>query len=475
MPNKYEKWTKNELIEYIRQRENSKKYGLVWEESVENSVPDIQIPTLVEDKSRRIHKKYSSTNNELSQISLDLNPEEEYHNDHNFHILIESDNEPALRALTALYAQKIDIIYIDPPYNTGSKDFRYKDSYRRHTHEYRHSEWLSFMEKRLRLAYTLLADDGIIFISIDDNEHAHLRLLLDEIFGEHNFIVNIVRRCKSGAGHDTDKVAIEFDYVLCYGKNAAQTVFAQQEVHTEKDKKYKYSDEYSGRRGKYYLRDLDYKGSYSKTLDYPITMPDGTILYAGGAEGKPNTWRWSKQKYDWGKEHGFIVEKKNKSGQWKVYIKQYQYVDNNDIIRRRYIPYRGLCEFMNGSGSNELRSILHQDIFHYPKPTGLIKFLIGLHTNSRHVRVLDFFAGSGTTGHAVLALNKQDGGNRQCILITNNENNICTDVCYPRLKNIMSGYKDSKNKEIQGIGGELRYYTIEEKTTKHRKKNHDDA
>ena len=143
MPNKYEKWTKNELIEYIRQREHSKKYGLVWEESAENSVPDILIPTLVEDKSRRIHQKYSSTNNQLSQISLDLNSEEEYHNDNNYHILIESDNEPALRALTALYAQKIDIIYIDPPYNTGSKDFRYKDSYRRHTHEYRHSEWLS--------------------------------------------------------------------------------------------------------------------------------------------------------------------------------------------------------------------------------------------------------------------------------------------------------------------------------------------
>jgi len=462
MADTLEKWTKKELIQYIRRNEQQKKYGLVWEESSDDSVLEIITPTLIEDRQRRINALYSSTSSELSQLSLDLNTPND-NNDH-FHMLIEGDNEPALRALLPSYKRLIDIIYIDPPYNTGNKEFRYKDNFRRHTHEYRHSEWLSFMEKRLRIAHHLLADDGIIFISIDDNEHARLRLLMDEIFGEHNFIVNIVRRCKSGAGHDSDKVAIEFDYVLCYGKNAAQTVFSQQQVHTEKDAKYRYSDEYSQRRGKYYLRDLDYKGSYSKTLDYPITMPDGTMIYAGGTLGKPNTWRWSKQKYEWGKKHGFIVEKKNASGQWKVYIKQYQYVDNNDALRIRYIPHRALCEFMNGTGSNELRSILNQDIFHYPKPTALIKFLIGLHHNSRHARILDFFAGSGTTGHAVLSLNSDDGGTRQCILITNNENNICTDVCYPRLHNVMKGYKDKKNKDIHGLGGELRYFTIEEHT-----------
>jgi len=207
------------------------------------------------------------------------------------------------------------------------------------------------------------------------------------------------------------------------------------------------------------LRDLDYKGSYSKTLDYEITAPDGTKMLSGGALGRPNTWRWGKEKFKWGIKNDYIVFKETPKG-WKVYIKQYQFVDNKDEIRVRKLPYRALIDFNNSKGSNELKDILKQDIFSYPKPTDLLQFVLDLIPN-KEINVLDFFAGSGTTLHATMLQNKKDGGKRSCTLITNNENNICEEVTYARNKAVIEGFKTRRGKLVKGLeGNQLKYFKV---------------
>lgn len=377
------------------------------------------------------------------------------------HQIIEGDN---LAALHLLQQEKkcFDLIYIDPPYNTGNKDFKYNDAYVDAEDENRHSKWSSFIYKRLKIAKEILSEQGAIFIAIDDAEQARLKLICDGVFGQQNFVANFIRKNKAGSGHDSKQVAVEFDYMLCYAKNIQQLRFTQERVDTEKDKKYRYADDFIEKRGRYYLRDLDYKGSYSKTLDYSIKSPDGETIKSGGKIGKPNTWRWSKEKVEWGIQNDFVVFKKVKK-QWKIYIKQYQFVDNKDQIRERKLPHRALIDFNNAKGSNELKDILNQDIFSYPKPPDLLQFVIQLLPN-KNSKVLDFFAGSGTTLHATMLQNNKDGGKRCCTLITNNENKICEEVTYPRNKAVIEGYTTRRGKKIKGLpNNQLHYYKVEPK------------
>ena len=271
------------------------------------------------------------------------------------------------------------------------------------------------MYPRLKLARNLLSDDGVIFISIDDNEEFNLKKLCDDIFGESNFICNFVRKNKAGSGHDSKNIAIEFDYILCYAKNINFVKINQEPVDVSNDPKYRFSDEFLNDRGKYYLRDLNYSGSYSEKMDYPITTPDGTIIYSGGKKGKPNTWRWSEPKFKWGIENHFI-EFKNRGGEWKVYIKQYQYVDNNNEKYVRENPYRALIDFSNGKGSNDFNEIMEKNVFSFPKPLDLIEFLQKVGSNRDSI-ILDFFGGSSSTAHAVLRLNAKENSERKFILI----------------------------------------------------------
>ena len=411
---------------------------MVWEEDKvpEKVVQDCKenIPVLKEVKKKNIY----------ADINLPEN------------ILIEGDNYHALKVLAETHKAAVDLIYIDPPYNTGKKeDFMYNDKYVDIDDSYRHSKWLSFMHKRLTLAATLLSKNGAIFISIDDTEIAQLKILCNQIFGEDNFVAQFIRKNKTGSGHDSSQVAVEFDYMLCYAKNKASLKFEKETLDVENDPKYKLEDEHIKHRGKYYLRDLDYKGSYSPSLDYEVTMPDGSISLPGAKIGKPNTWRWNKEKVEWGKANDFIVFKKGKD-KWKAYIKQYQFVDNENNIRQRKLPHRAIIKFLNAEGSRELNSIVQQNTFRFPKPVGLILFCINLFAD-KNITVLDFFAGSGTTGQAVLQANNNDAGNRKFILCTNNENNICETVTYPRIKNLIKGY-EYNNKKIKGIKANLRYY-----------------
>lgn len=377
------------------------------------------------------------------------------------HRIIEGDNLGGLYLLEQA-GEQFDLIYIDPPYNTGNKDFKYTDAYFNTEDESRHSTWSSFIYKRLVKAKNLLNENGVIFLAIDDAEQARLKLICDGIFGEQNFVANFIRKNKAGSGHDSKQVAVEFDYMLCYANNIEKLVFTQEEVDVENDSKYKFEDNFVKKRGKYYLRDLDYKGSYSKTLDYVITAPDSTKMMSGGKVGKPNTWRWGKEKFEWGIKNDFIVFKETPKG-WKVYIKQYQFVDNKDQVRVRKLPHRALIDFNNSKGSNELKDILKQDIFSYPKPTDLLQFVVDL-LPRKDIKVLDFFAGSGTTLHATMLQNKLDEGIRTCTLITNNENKICEEVTYARNKAAIEGYETRRNKKVLGLkNNQLKYYKIQVK------------
>ena len=358
-------------------------------------------------------------------------------------VYIEGDNLEVLKLLQKSYNSKIKMIYIDPPYNTG-KDFIYSDNYKDNLENYLelteqivkgereresigiklstntettgryHSKWLNMMYPRLKLARNLLTNDGVIFISIDDNEEFNLKKLCDEIFGEFNFICNFIRKNKSGSGHDSKNIAIEFDYILCYAKNIDEVKINQEPVNVDNDPKYKLVDEFVEERGKYYLRDLNYGGSYSEKMDYPIKTPEGSIIYSGGKKGKPNTWRWSEPKFKWGLKNHFI-EFKKRDNNWKVYIKQYQFVDNNNKYYVRENPYRALIDFSNGKGSNDFNEIMEKNVFSFPKPIDLIEFIQKVGSNNDSI-ILDFFGGSSSTAHAVLKLNAK-GDKRRFILI----------------------------------------------------------
>lgn len=382
-------------------------------------------------------------------------------------LYIEGDNLEVLKILEKTYHNQIKMIYIDPPYNTG-KDFVYHDDFHDNVSNYLenseqafrtnpetagrfHTDWLNMMYPRLKIARELLKEEGVIFISLDDVEISNTKKVCDEIFGESNYICTFVRKNKAGSGHDSSLIAIEFDYILCYCKELEKVKLHQETVDIESDNKYKYSDEFLSKRGKYYLRDLDYKGSYSEGLDYCITAPDGSELYSGGAFGKPNTWRWSKNKFEWGKDNGFIVFKQTDNG-WKVYIKQYQYVDNNDQPYTREIPYRALIDYSNGLGSKECSDLLGSNVFSYPKPTELLKFLLSVASDEDSI-ILDFFSGSATTAHAVMQLNAEDGGQRKYIMVQ------LPETCDENSEAFKAGYKticDIGEERIRRAGAKIK-------------------
>lgn len=432
---------KSALIELLRKQ---KKYGLVWEdkpEEVEERLRE-ELPVLIEDAGKAI-------------VSEDADAPR--------HILIEGDNLEALTALAYTHEGRIDVIYIDPPYNTGNKDFVYNDQFVDKEDSYRHSKWLSFMSRRLRIAKRLLSDKGVIFISIDDNEQAQLKLLCDEVFGNNNFITNII--WQSTAGSNTgNEIVTTTEYVLVYTSNRTNAHFDGQ---PSLDTTFKFSDIHVNERGKYTLDKLDRRrvgGHYSEALNFPIEMPDGTLRYPGGGSDLNEGWNylWSKSKIQWGIENDFIVFKKS-SKEWSVYCKRYQKVDNTGNYIERSTPYRNLITsdlFNTAQGTAEIADIFNSRPFAFPKPSTFIKFLLSTSVSSLgNATILDFFAGSDTTLHATMQLNAEDGGHRKCILVTNNENNICEEVTYERNRRVIRGYTTPKGEEVPGLAGNtLRYY-----------------
>ena len=454
----YNSYTKEQLINEITK---FKKYGLVWEDDKvrEQVIIDCQdkFPIFAEVGEKAI----SASKNPQEEISFPNNEPKSAVT----HLLIEGDNYHALTALNYTHAGKIDVIYIDPPYNTGNKDFVYNDKFVDKEDTYRHSKWLSFMAARLELAKNLLKDTGVIFISIDDNEQANLKLLCDSIFGENNFVANMIWHSKTGAA-DAKRIDVVTEYIFVISKNIQSSRFNKNSQNYNLNR-YKLKDEFVDTRGVYYIDTLDRGGlRYSDSLNYGIESPDGSLIYPNGRTTFVNdgwTWKWSKEKVQWGKENSFIVFKRNpkKAGQWTVYYKNYLNVDNEGNFMKRNSVFKNIItDIKTGDGTFAIKNIFGNNIFKYTKPIELIKQLISIiEVDMHNSTFLDFFAGSGTTMHAVMQLNAEDGGQRQCILVTNNENDICENVTYERCKKVIIGYTTPKGAEVKGLpNNNLRYY-----------------
>lgn len=447
---KYSGLSKEELVKVIEKLESRKKYGLIWDEDnvKEQFEKDAEnaLPVIKEVKGKEI------TDRDNTKPA---------------NILIEGDNYHALSVLNFTHQSKVDVIYIDPPYNTGNKDFKYNDNYVDREDAYRHSKWLSFMAKRLQLARNLLKESGVIFISIDDNEASHLKLLCDEIFGEKNFIAQLVVQLNP-RGRTLDKhFAKTFEYILVFAKdfNTAQIIEPTkgEEMIAEYDKE----DEL----GKYRLLELRNRNPVFNRKNRPnlfyalfVNSKDGSVsvtkksgyveVYPRNSKNEDGCWTWGKEKVL--KEGSDLVGKKVSTGAWRIYRKDRLIKENGETATTKEKALWLDKGINNENGKEVLKSMFNQHLFDFPKSVELIQKCINLSIKKDGV-VLDFFAGSGTTGHAVLELN-QDGGTRQFIICTNNEGNICTDVCYPRLEKVSVGYKNSEDEKIPGTGGTLKYF-----------------
>ncbi|EGT5008213.1 TPA: site-specific DNA-methyltransferase [Clostridioides difficile] len=394
----------DESIIALKEIENAlteKKYGLVWEqhsEKVDEMLKD-NIPVFTEEEEKKIV----------------ANEEKE------FNFLLEGDNLHSLKLLEKTHKGLIDVIYIDPPYNRGKNDFRYNDDYIVKEDGYRHSKWLSFMSERLIIAKELLNDKGLIFISIDDNEVAQLRLLMDEIFGESNFINSFIWKRNSSVKTEKDKFTINTEYVLLYAKTLKFELNPAYKPLSEATKKMYNKNDNDGR-GNYRLYPLQKPKDPGPETTYDYVDNNGKIWKC-----PKNGWRMKYEKLKALEDDGRLCLD-NKSLNEKAY-----WNERENEGKRIDTLWNDLPE--NTTGSSELELALgEKGKFSNPKPIKLVQRCLEISNNN--AVVLDYFAGSGTTGHAVMQLNKEDGGNRKYILCTNNENNICEEVTYQRLKNI---------------------------------------
>ncbi|MFA5427425.1 MAG: site-specific DNA-methyltransferase [Sulfurimonas sp.] len=359
-------------------------------------------------------------------------------------LYIEGDNLEVLKLLQKSYHKKVKMIYIDPPYNTG-KDFVYKDNFKDNIKNYLeitgqvdsegnrlstnsdtngryHSDWLNMMYPRLKLARNLLKDDGVIFISIDDNEVANLRKVCDEIFGEDNFVAEFVWQKASGNQNDNKYIAFSHEYILCFAKT--KNSFSAYNLPPTKEmlNTYNLEDEFVKTRGRYYLRNLnDFSIGDRPGLHYDIKCPDGTII-----NGKLQQWRCDLNRFEWRLSENRIVFEKNSNDHWEVFYKQYmnetkeQVIidENGNILSCGKTPDSMLLKIAStGDGTKDMKNVFDKNNpFSYPKPIKLINHLLTIASKNNDI-ILDFFSGSATTAHAVMKLNSEDGGNRKFIMV----------------------------------------------------------
>ncbi len=371
-------------------------------------------------------------------------------------LYIEGDNLEVLKLLQETYLGKVKMIYIDPPYNTGN-DFVYEDDFAQSTEDYMgnsgqydeegnrmvtntesngrfHTDWLNMIYPRLKLAKDLLADDGVVFISIDDNEIENSLKVCSEVFGKENYLACFPRVTKK-AGKTTDAIARNHDYLLTYAKSSAVKLYLPS--HT--DDGFKFSDEFIDTRGKYKLNQtLDYDSlQYSASLDYPITIK-GKTFYPGqsyekylerqkGNHARADwAWRWSKELFEFGFKNGFIVIKDYESYS-RIYTKTYQncrIVKKGNGFQLEYMERTKAIstlefienEYSNDNSKKNITQVFDAAVFDYSKPVELLRTITSYATSTSDL-VLDFFSGSATTAHAVMKLNAEDGGHRKFIMV----------------------------------------------------------
>jgi len=451
-PNKdYKNWSKDKLLHEYKELLKRKKFGIVWEDRPEElaELCKSSLPVLVEDES----KSFQSNKGDID------------------HIIIEGDNYHALSVLNYTHKRKIDTIYIDPPYNTGNKSWKYNNNYVEKEDRYKHSKWLSFMAKRLRLARNLLTERGIIVVAIDDYEHHTLRALMDELYGEQNRLSTIVVVHNPRGRNDDKYFATMHEYLLVYAKNKDQAKVKHFDFTDEDLNEFAKQDEISAYSEASFMRtgnnsdrstrrNLYYSIYYNKkTSEMSLEKDRGSIeLLPINEKGEEKTWRWGKETFSEKWRTELLV--REVKGKLRVFKKRRVI----DIPGRkpRTVWYNPKYD-ASSNGISVLNKILgNKHGFPYPKSLYAVQDIIELISYKDSI-VLDFFAGSGTTGQAVLNLNKKDGGSRQFILSTDNQDNngdgtkIAEDICYPRVRNIIRGYI-SNEQPVEGLGGNLKYY-----------------
>ena len=382
----------------------------------------------------------------------------------NENMIIHGDNLAALKALLPQYEGKVKCIYIDPPYNTGNEGWVYNDNVNdpqikkwlgevvgKEGEDFsRHDKWLCMMYPRLRLLQKLLADDGAIFISIDDNEEKYLHIILDEIFGPNCFVSKIIWKNKYGPGAFTKGVGNVHEYIFCYSKTPMLSVAAP--LSEEEIKRYKMKDDKFPIRGGFITQPLATRSKDDRpNLVYPV-MHNGVEIWPD------KQWIWERSRLLKAIEDNNVVFNE-KDGKWSVRFKQYL-KDENGVMRLGK-PISILTGPFNQEGTAEMEAIFgNRKIFPNPKPMELIKYLFSFVFNENDVKdgiYLDPFAGSGTTAHAVLKMNKEDGGNRKFILIEMMD--YADTVTAERVKRVISGYGEG-DKAVEGTGGGFGYYEL---------------
>ena len=383
----------------------------------------------------------------------------------NDNLIIHGDNLKALKALLPTYAGKVKCIYIDPPYNTGNERWVYNDNVNSPMMQEwlgkvvdredltRHDKWLCMMMPRLKLLRELLSEDGVIFVSIENNEVHRLMMLLDEVF-QGNFVGTLIWRKKEGGGQTDQYFVTEHEYILVYAKSS--TFQWIDETIPINEAKFNKNDE----NGKFCAVKLAKWGSGARKEDrpsmyFPITSPDGEKVYPKAPDGNEGRWRVGKIRMDNLIESDLIYWDK-KNGEWIPYEKVYYQEEAIKRIKERSILY----ELANtGDATKMLTDIFgKKDFFENSKPVELVKFFIRYTTNKNSF-ILDSFAGSGTTAHAVLALNKEDGGNRKFVLVE------CEDyadkITAERVRRVIKGVPSAKDEKLrEGLGGTFSYFEL---------------
>ena len=411
-----------QLLTYISDIEKDikgKKYGLVFEEHREgiDEVLANNLPVLTED----------------TDLFID--------NGGQMNFLIEGDNLASLKLLEKTHKGRIDLIYIDPPYNTGNKDFVYDDRFVDSNDTFRHSKWLSFMEKRLQIARSLLSENGVIFISIDDNEQAQVKLMCDSIFGADNFIAQIIWERAFAPVNLKKHFSESHDYIVCFAKNLQNAICNGLTRNNENDSRYSNPD--NDARGSWTSSDMTVGPAVPEKI-YTITTPGGKKLTP--ASGR--CWLFTQKRYQ-----EMLADNRiwfGLDGNNMPRVKKFLSEVKQGITPMTIWKYTEVGHSQDAT--KELKNIFDgESKFTYPKSIRLLQRIVGLY-GDKYSTILDFFAGSGTTGHAVMKLNAEDGGSRKFILCTNNENNICRDVTYERIKRVIAkeDYKAS-----------LKYFKVE--------------
>jgi adenine-specific DNA-methyltransferase len=440
---------KKEILELKSQIRKLKKnnLGLVFEDKTEDVVEQskIKVPVLKEIEKNRIDIGIEYPNN----------------------LMIEGDNYLSLSVLNYTHKKNIDLIYIDPPYNTGAKNWKYNNNYVDKEDEYRHSKWLSFMRHRLTLAKELLRDDGVLICAIDENEQAHLSVLIEQLFPAHEqHVITIIHNPKGVQGNN---FSYTHEYAIFVIPKNKKTIGSRALLEDE-----------------IYVSNLRNWGNESERTDakncfYPIIVSDNKVVGFGNIAQDDFHPKSANEKQKDGTIHVWPIDEKGVERKWRYARQSVEKIKDilkikktrsnliQIMIAKDYGTYKTVWSDKKYDaseyGTKLLREIIPNCDFDFPKSIYTVYDCLFAVVGERpKANILDFFAGSGTTGHAVLEMNKIDNGNRKFILCTNNENNnggkggIADSVCYPRIKAIIKGYKNKKGNKIKGVSANLSYY-----------------